>query len=393
MRCLAPLVLFALSLPAAAETLSAEIARTGLAATEARLVAAARTPEETFTLGGVQFLRAVEISFQDRWAVGLTDRTGMLPFLRLPVTVNPAAAPFDPAVIAGIFRHAGDQLALSQATLASLPPDADFGAEIALADLWFDMNRSATRDPGEGLIEVLGTALFGGGDPASPAPTVRFDAADAAWLSAYSHALMGICELVLAYDPTEPITRIAAARRAMDAMGTVAPDFILGSASALDALDMLAMFVAALDQTPDTERMAAAHRHFLAMVNENRRFWRLVAQETDDAREWLPNAAQHSALGVILPPQTAGVWQGVLADAEAILLGTRLVPYWQLEGPVGVNVAKIFTEPRPIDLFGWVQGWAALPYLEQGTVISSQNWSAFESLMAGDAMLMALWLN
>ena len=79
--------------PASAETLSQEIARSGLAATEARLIAAASDdPADAFGLGGVQFLRAVEQSYQLRWQTGLADPTGMLPFLRLPMEPNPAAA-------------------------------------------------------------------------------------------------------------------------------------------------------------------------------------------------------------------------------------------------------------------------------------------------------------
>ena len=73
-----------LATPAAAETISAEIGRAGLAATEARLAALpAASAEEAFALGGVRFLRAIESSFQIRWQNGLTDRTGMLPLLRL----------------------------------------------------------------------------------------------------------------------------------------------------------------------------------------------------------------------------------------------------------------------------------------------------------------------
>ena len=56
-------------------------------------------------------------------------------------------------------------------------------------------------------------------------------------------------------------------------------------------------------------------------------------------------------------------------------------------------MGRMFTDPAPIDLAGWVQGWAALPYLEQGKLVTPDNARAFESLIQGDAMLMALWLN
>jgi len=31
----------------------------------------------------------------------------------------------------------------------------------------------------------------------------------------------------------------------------------------------------------------------------------------------------------------------------------------------GINVMKLFTEPRPVDLAGWIQGWAAMPYMRR----------------------------
>ncbi len=53
----------------------------------------------------------------------------------------------------------------------------------------------------------------------------------------------------------------------------------------------------------------------------------------------------------------------------------------------------MFTEPAPIDVKDWIQGTGALPYLEQGETVSAENWSRFESMMGGDAMLMSVWLN
>jgi len=35
----------------------------------------------------------------------------------------------------------------------------------------------------------------------------------------------------------------------------------------------------------------------------------------------------------------------------------KLAPYWQQEGGDGVNIAKVFTDPRPADLAGRIQGW------------------------------------
>ena len=98
-------------------------------------------------------------------------------------------------------------------------------------------------------------------------------------------------------------------------------------------------------------------------------------------------------MGVALPPGTGARWQAVLAEAEAILQGRALIPYWRLGAEAGLNVQKIFLEPRRVDLAGWIQGWAALPYLQQGPLASPEAVRAFDEMAGGQAMLLAFWLN
>ncbi|MDZ4309729.1 MAG: hypothetical protein U1A24_04110 [Cypionkella sp.] len=392
-------VLLCLATPLHAETISAEIGSKGLAATAARLATLpAPTDTDRFALGGVRFLGAVEAALQLRYSAGMTDQTGMLPFLRLPLADNPTPVPFQPAMISDLFRSVDTKLALAREPLAAIPDSSDFTLDINFADLWFDINANQTRDQGEDALDVLGPMLLGwqwdSRDPATPAPLVKFDAADAAWLSAYTHLLQGVSDVVLAYDPSEPIDRIRKTHEKMRSLGGVSPSFITGAGGdGLDELDVIAIVIAALQQTPDAARMTSAQAHFLSMIADNRRFWDTVAQETDNAAEWLPNDKQQSALGVTLPPGTGAVWLSVLDDAEGLLKGTKLAPYWRQQGAAGVNIAKVFTDPRPADLAGWIQGWAAAPYLETGTLVSAQNWSAFEQMMGGEAMMLSFYLN
>ncbi len=400
MRFLPFVCLLFLALPATAETISAEIGKSGLMATEARLAAVTDASDaDRFALGGVRFLRAVEGALQLRWQTGLSEQLTMMPLLRLPIPENPTPSPFDPAAIASLFTNVGTGMEAARAALADIPPNADFGIEINLADLWFDINANTSRDAGEDMLSVAGPMILGWAwdsrDPASPAPVIRFDGADAAWLSAYTHLLGGLSDIILAYDPTAPITRVTDARSAMSSLGQLTPDplFGMGGGASLDAVDYIAIVVATLNQAPDAARMASARTHLLSMVADNRRFWAEVATETDNEKEWLPNDRQKSALGVDLPPGTGPLWLGVLADFEALLTGEKLVPYWRITGPAGVDVAAMFTDPRPVDLIAWIQGEGAVPYLRQGDLISAQNWTAFEQMMSGQAMLLTLFLN
>ena len=400
MRVLPLLCLLTTALPATAETISAEIGTAGLAATETRLAALpAPTDADRFALGGVRFLRAVEGALQLRWQTGLSAQMTMLPFLRLPIPENPSPVAFNPAAIATLFKNVSTGMDSARAPLADISPTADFGVEIAFKDIWFDINSNSTRDQGEDLLTALGPMIMGwqwdGRDPTTPAPVIRFDAADAAWLSAYTHLLGGLSDVILAYDPTAPITRVTDARNAMSKLGMLAPDpiFGMGGGGSLDAVDYISIFLATLNQTPDKARMLSAQTHLLAMVTDNRRFWADVALETDNDKEWIPKDDQKSAMGIELPPGTGPMWLGVLSDFEALLKGDKLIPFWRIDGPAGVNIARMFTDPRAIDVAAWIQGEAAVPYLETGDLISPQNLAQFDAMMSGETMLFTLYLN
>ena len=395
MRFLFTLALCAAAAPAWAQSsISAEIGRSGLKATEARLAALpAPDDAERFALAGVRFLGTVEAALQLRWRVGLSEQLTMLPVLRLPIAENPAPEPFRPELIAELFHAITTGMEAARAPLAGIEEDSDFALKISLGDIWFDINGNAVRDPGEDLMEVSRPMLLGQRPaPAANPPVIRFDAADVAWLSAYTHLLGGIGDAVLAYDPTAAITKVLGARLALH--GLRGRPFDADDGMLIEIADMVAMVEGALNQPPDIARAQSAHAHFLAMIEDNRRFWRLVAAETDDAAEWLPNESQRSsALGVVLPAGTGAAWLAVLGDAEALLTGALLAPYWQLDATAGVNVGRLFTDPRPIDLLDWVQGAGALPYLEKGSVVDDASWDAFSELVGGEAMLMTVFLN
>lgn len=389
-----------LGTPALSQTsLTAEIAATGLTATEARLAALpSPTDADRFALGGVRFLATVEGALQKRWAAGLTDRTAMMPFLRLPISENPAPR-FDPGVITALFRDVSLGMDAAREPLSQIPDAADFGVQINLADLWFDINANTTRDPGEDLMDVAGPMILGwrwaDRDPATPAPVIRFDAADAAWLSAYTHLLAGLSDVVLAYDPTAAITKVTETRAALLALQSLPSDTDDYGYDAQfgEWIDVAYVVVDALNQQPDAARAASAQAHLRAMVADNRAFWTRVATETDSAAEWLPNDAQTSALGLVLPPGTGAAWLAVLTDLEAILNGDLLIPYWKLDAGAGVNVGAMFTDPRPIDLAGWIQGTDALPYLQRGQLADGASLDAFNGLVEGEAMLFSVFLN
>lgn len=377
--------------------ISSEIAASGIDATAARLSALPDPSDaEKFALGGLRFLGAAETALQLRWNVGLLPNLSGMPFLSLPMPDNPDATPFQPGMIADLFHGVAADMDEVRAPLATIPATSDMALEINLGDLWFDINASGSRDQDEDLLTVAGPMLLGwqwlDRDPATPAPVIRFDVADVAWLQAYSHFLSGFSEALLAYDPTQAITEVGTARATIDALrGPPRGDLMLGDYP--EWVDIVTVFLRTLNQKPDAARALKAQSHFLAMIEDNRAFWVRVAAETDNDREWLPNDAQQSALGIDLPPGTGAAWLAVLEDAEALLKGEKLAPYLWLGDDAGVNLARLFTDPRPIDVLGWIQGVDALPYLEKGTVVTPDSWMRFEAMVSGNATLFAVMLN
>lgn len=384
-----------LATPVAAETISQEIARSGLAPTEARLAALpAPTNEDLFALAGLRFLGGIEQALQLRWQTGVQADWSELPILRLTIPENPNAIPFQAADFTALIRNLDADMEASRAALAKLG-DKPFALPIRVADLWFDINANGTRDPGEDLAAVTGMALGGGRGMgvAVEDPVITFDSADAAWLSAYTHFLSGFASTALAYDPEPAIQRVLDASKAIYALwGTTPPN------NAMDMMfgrqvDRVAMILHALSNTPDKALAQKAYDHFLAMIQDNRRFWSLVALETDNTGEWVPNDKQVSGLGLMMPPGTGDRWQAVLADAEKLLKGEVLIPHWRFGAEAGINLKKAFENPPPVDLVTWIQGEGLLPYAEKGPQMSMQSWRDFEEFVQGDAMLFAVFLN
>ncbi len=394
MRCLS-LILTLAATPTLGETLSQEIGRNGLAATETRLAGlAAPTNEELFALAGLRFLGGVEAALQLRWQTGVQADWSELPILRLPIPENPEARAFAAADFTTLLTWLDADMEAARAALDALG-DKPFALDIRLADLWFDINGNGARDTGEDIAAVTGQALGGGrmiGGQVTD-PVITFDTADAAWLSAYTHFLSGFAATALAYDPEPAIQRILDSSRAIYALWgetppTNAMDMMFGR-----QVDRAAMVLHALSQTPDRALAQDAYGHFTAMIAENRRFWARVALETDNSGEWVPNDSQTSGLGLTMPPGTGARWQAVLADAEKLLDGEVLIPHWRFGAEAGINLKKMFDDPPPVDLITWIQGEGFLPYAEKGPRMSMAAWNDFADFVQGDALLFAVFLN
>ena len=130
------------------------------------------------------------------------------------------------------------------------------------------------------------------------------------------------------------------------------------------------------------------------MIDLSHESWKLIMTEKDDDHEWVPNTKQHSVMpgGTVNNEMVKG-WFEFLDEAEQILKGEKLIPFWRGGPESGVNLRRVFTEPRPFDLVLWVQGTAAKPYLQNGVCTTAETWSRFQRIFRGEFIGFALWFN
>lgn len=389
-----------LTLAAAASAREAErdidltplISSVGLSDTIVALQADPPGPARDFALGGTRFLRAVEKTLQLRYRHNADFGDLQMPILRLPLPYNASAEPFYPALVADLFQSVVKDMQNARQGLDAIT--GDFGVTLDLTRVWFDINENGQQDKGESLMAAAGAALGQSTPGALTALTIRFDAADAAWLDAYTHLLEGVGHFILAFDPTDVIEEVnLSIARMAEIRGTEYRDNVWLFPGEEETVDMIAVLYGAINRPPDRAHIHAMRNNLLAMVQANRRFWQMVALETDNDREWLPASGQISAFGVKLPPDTSARWLAVLGDAEDVLLGKQLVGHWRLDRAGGVNVAKLLADPVPVDLVTWIQGHGLIEYMERGKVVNDANLRTFQRMFGGDALLFTVWLN
>ncbi|MEL7240155.1 MAG: hypothetical protein AAGK78_14960, partial [Planctomycetota bacterium] len=198
---------------------------------------------------------------------------------------------------------------------------------------------------------------------------VDFDDADVHWLRAYTHVLSGMLDFALAHD----------AQRWFDHCGHLLLanpklefDFLPRQAGVQIGFSSLVDVIAAIHlmQFPvhDADQLKKSREHFLAAIASSRQTFATAREETDDAAEWIPSGRQTAVFpGIEVTDDIIEAWLMTLDDGEALLNGEKLIPFWRGTAPpvgkprVGVNLRRVFEEPRDLDLILWTQGTAAAP--------------------------------
>lgn len=157
-------------------------------------------------------------------------------------------------------------------------------------------------------------------------------------------------------------------------------------------LDAVAFIHVASWKVIDRDRLEAARQNLLAVMRLNENTWRLARAETDNDREWLPNAKQ-------IPPFEAPVLSDEIIDswlmttrlAEDVLAGRKLLPHPRFRQ--GVNLRTLLANAEVIDPVLIVTGHMLVPYLEDGDIVDQRTWSTLTSPMGRNWSLFAAWFN
>lgn len=163
--------------------------------------------EGSFERGTLETLRAVEGLLQTQYQYGIGRGFGRFFGMHHGRFANPEPESRTPTTFAEMIRAFAADLEAARGTLARTSTETAEPFELVVTDLWFDINRNGVWDEGENVSDLLlqfavpRTARPGKDETVAPI-TVRFDGADHAWLTAYTHMLSGVAEGILAFDPS-----------------------------------------------------------------------------------------------------------------------------------------------------------------------------------------------
>ena len=356
--------------------------------------------ELRFQLGVVQFLESVQTLTQSLWQQGFLDSSTATVIAHLPLPPNPAPRQTTYDDVRRILRTWVADLGKVEATLASI---SDQKAKLPLhfGLIRLDVDGNGRADESETLWRIFNASAPGVvTDGRENDFVIAFDLGDVYWLRGYCHLLMALSEFALGHDFHELIectghmffARVKSPYRFAWSDTPKGDGPLHGN---LEQFSDLAAFVHLINfPVVEPERLKNSLKHLEQVVALSRLSWDSIEAETDNDHEWLPNPDQSSAIGgATVTRQMIAAWRVFLGEAEAILAGKKLLPFWRTGDDRGLNLRRIFTEPRRFDLVLWVQGSAAAPYLEEGDITDKRTWDGLMNIFEGRLLEYAIWFN
>ena len=370
-----------------------------------------QAPNERFSVGLLRFLTGVERLGRFLHAKGAHSDVLGLPFVRLPVPNNPEPEPVTYAQWRQVRIDMLADFAAAERDLSLVQDGVKM--RLNLAEIRLDLDGDGKGSLKESLPHLIGqrqlAQLTGGtrrgnvNDSVASFPdlVVEFDDADVQWLRGYCDLLSAMLEMSLAYDASRWFDHCAHLIFADPAGGEA---FLTGRNRGNFSPGNIADWVTAIHLVDfpllDAERLPKARGHLLGMIEHSRAMWEKIDAETDDGPEWVPGSDQTNFVGARLTADQRDQWLTFLTEAEALLNGEKLAPFWRSypdAAPRGLNLKRVFEEPRRFDLVLWAQGTAAVPYVEDSTdekpLTDPQVWRQLQQTFRGNFVGYAVWIN
>lgn len=370
--------------------------------------------EAWFGLGITRFLQAVEGLAQRNQEYGVASQYARaIPGLRLPVPPNENPKKVAYEDVRNSVKQFLADLGEAQKALGKVDTANDVKLPLHIGRIRLDLDGDGKATDAETFWQIFQIYNAGVRREDGEAFVLGLDGGDVHWLKGYTHFLSAMCEVTLAHDFRELFERTGH----LFFPSVETPHDYLSPPDPRDTnlrtiFDAIA-FVHLLNfEVEEPKRMQTALEHLETMVDESRISWKRILAETDDDHEWLPNPEQTSIVpGGRVSREMIDGWHEVLDEIEAILAGEKLVPFWRDYYPQwslfgrqrdwqpipargrGVNVRKVFTNPRRLDLVMWLQGTGATPYLETGELSTPESWGRMMRVFRGEFFGFAIWFN
>lgn len=361
-----------------------------------------RDDQARFGLGMTRFLRSIEAVIQDLHRYGLDDRDGKPEnfglLLDLPVQRNPQSARLTYGAFRQIVRDFNSRLAEADNTL-SFVTDEHVELPVHFGLIKLDLNEDGVADEDESLwLMYEGTRNRKITRSGAKRFVICFDKGDVHWMRGYCHLLMSLCEFYLAHDSKDTFERTAYALFTdVDSSYRVLAEEPKGDdhrASKGILFDAVAFIHSISWDVVEPARMKAALNHLETMVAQNRHMWKCIMSETDNNREWIPNPKQDGVIpNMKVTAEKVDVWLEFMDQIDEILTGKLLIAFWRAGGSKGINLRRVFLEPRRFDLVYWVHGSSALPYLENGKTTKIEIWNKIQREFGSQFPGFAAWFN